>query len=255
MRVRLVGILIACIPLLGASPDMKVQVHSDMLTVQVRGVALSEVLEAIEEQANVKFTVMGENKIGEVNVSDGFTNLALEQGIVRLLARWDYALVKDKKTKRLKEVYILTGTEIDQASPSMQTRRSAADVPGTEPQANVPGENLIHQDGQQGINMTKDDQDLAKQLEVLPKVNDFQDAQALEVLRQALQSINPEVRLTALEIMELQKVRDRTALEVALQLSISDPHPEIRGKALKIMRRYGPNSTESTDLRDEDYLN
>jgi len=230
MRVRLVGLLIACIPLLGASlgasAGMKVQVHSDMLTVQVEGVALSEVLEAIREQANIKFTVIGENNIGEVNVSDGFTKLALEQGIARLLARWDYALVKDKKTKRLKEVYILT--------------------------RNVPGENLIHQDGQQGINMTKAGQDPAKHLEgeVLRQLNDFQDAQALEVLRQALQSMNPEVRLTALKIMDLQKVRERKALEVARQLSISDPHPEVRGKALKIVRRYGPISIESADERD-----
>jgi hypothetical protein len=40
--------------------------------------------------------------------------------------------------------------------------------------------------------------------------------------------------------MDLQKVRERAALELTRHLSISDPYPEVRGKALQIVRRYGP---------------
>lgn len=209
MRGRFLGLLTVWILLVGASPDMKVQVNSDRLTVQVREIALSEVLEAIEEQANVTFTVIAADYNGEVNVSDDFTNLPLEQGIARLMGRWDYALVRDKETMRLKEIYIVARAENDQVSSSIQ-----------------------------------------QQIEALSRIDDFQDAQALEALRQALQSINPEVRLTALEIMDLQKVRDRTALEVARQLSITDPHPEVRGKAHEIIRRHGPMNTISPGLED-----
>jgi hypothetical protein len=42
--------------------------------------------------------------------------------------------------------------------------------------------------------------------------------------------------------------------EVARQLSITDPHPEVREKALKIVRRYGPIIKMSPAL-EEAYSN
>jgi len=204
--VRLAGMLMVWILLAAASPSMKVEVDSDMLTVHVRDAVLSQVLEAIGEKADLNFIAIGETNIAEATVSADITNLPLEQGITRLLAGWDYALVRDKKTMRLKEIYIIARTGSDQVSSSIQ------------------------------------------QIEALSQIDDFQDAQALETLRQALQSMNAEVRLAALEIIFLEKVRDRATLEVARQLSISDPHPEVRGKALKIVRRHGPIITIPPEL-------
>jgi hypothetical protein len=201
--VNRLGLLIVWIVLTGASPSMKVEMHSDMLTIHVRDAALSQVLEAIGEGAGLKFIAVGKNNIAEVHVSDDFTDLPLEEGVARLLAGWDYALIRDKETMRPKEIYIVTRTETDQVS-----------------------------------------------IEALRQLNEFQDAQALEVLRQALQSMNTEVRLTALEIMLVQKVRDGAALEEARHLSIADPLPEVREKALEIVRRYGPIRTESRESPD-----
>src|SRR5437762_1655564 len=105
MRYRFLSAVVVWFLVVGASP-LGIQVQSGKLTVHTSGASLREVLGAITEQGGVIFKTIGRDQIPEASVTEEFTDLAMEQGIGRLLSKWDYALVKEEGTDRLKEVYI-----------------------------------------------------------------------------------------------------------------------------------------------------
>jgi hypothetical protein len=87
-------------------------VYLDVLTV-VRDAPLSQVLEAIEDQAD-QIHAIRDNNIMEA----GFpTTLTLKPSNTRLLAGWDMRWL-GTKTMRLKEIYIIARTGTDQVSSS-----------------------------------------------------------------------------------------------------------------------------------------
>jgi len=105
MRYRLLSAAVLWFLVIGASP-LGIQVQSGKLTVHASGASLRDVLGAITEQGGVTFKTIGRDEIPEASVTEEFTELPMEQGIARLLSKWDYALVKEEGTDRLKEVYI-----------------------------------------------------------------------------------------------------------------------------------------------------
>ena len=134
MKMRLFGFMLIGFVLIGASPVPEVQVSENKLTIDVKESPLGWILKEIEGQADIRFTLMGKEEIAEALVSEGFRDLPLEEGIPRLLGRWDYAFVTDQKTGGLKEVYILSRNSKGEAS-SMETEKPGRENPFFEPGA------------------------------------------------------------------------------------------------------------------------
>jgi hypothetical protein len=198
--------------LVGASPGLKVQIQSNKLTVYANGAPLSEVLEAITEQAAITFKTIGQDQIPADPVSADFTDLSFDQGITRLLSKWDYALIKDPGTDRLKEVYIFaTGA----APKSVEAEKDP-----TDDQTRL------------AIEQVKKAHNPEEQAKALLNLQHFDDDQTLEILRLALPSDNPKIRLAALESILLREVRDRVILEEINRISIYDPDPAVREKEI-----------------------
>src|SRR6185436_18245402 len=105
MRHRFLYGIVIWLLLVGAAPA-GVQIQSGKLTVHTKGAALKDVLGAISQQGGIAFKTIGGGGLPEASVTEEFTDLSLDQGIARLLSRWDYALIKEEGTDRLKEVYI-----------------------------------------------------------------------------------------------------------------------------------------------------
>src|SRR6266567_2084681 len=99
-KFRFLNFVALWILLVGASPGLKVQIQSGKLTVYANGAPLREVLGAITEQAGITFKTIGQDQIPADSISADFTDLSFDQGIARLLSKWDYALVKDQEADR-----------------------------------------------------------------------------------------------------------------------------------------------------------
>lgn len=204
---------------------MKVQIQSGKLTVYAKGAPLSEVLGAITEQAGIMFKTIGQDQIPVDSISEEFTDLSFDQGIARLLSRWDYALIKDQGTDRLKEVYIFaTGT----APKSVEAEKGPAD-----------------DKSRLAIEQVKKAHDPEETAKALLNLQHFEDDQTLEVLRLALPADSPKIRLAALEGIFLREVRDPAILEEIRLMSIDDPDPVVREKALNIARTIVPDNSET----------
>ena len=222
IQLRFLCFVVLWILLVGASPGLKVQIQSGKLTVYAKGAPLREVLGVITEQAGITFKTIGQDQIPADSVSEDFTDLSFDQGIARLLSKWNYALVKDQGTDRLKEVYIfVTGTT---------TPKSAEAEKG-------PADDQIRL----AIEQVRKAHDPEEEAKALLNLQHFEDDQTLQVLRPALLAPSPKVRLAALEVMLLREVRDPEILEEIREVSIRDPDPAVREKALYIARNIVPN--------------
>ena len=234
--------------LMGASAPGGVQVESGKLTVHVRGVSLREVLGAITAQGGVSFRTISGGPVPDGSVTEEFTGLTMEQGIARLLGRWDYALVKEEGTDRLKEVYIFaTGSGSDSAEEksggSMMSGTAKGEEAGKGPMSG-PGDEEI----QKAIEAVKKAPNADEEAKAMLNLQNFRDEQTLEqVLRPALLAVSPKVRMAALEAMYIRQVRDPDILEEIRLVSIRDPDPAVREKAQYIAKRVVPDIVHEGD--------
>jgi len=185
----------------GASPGLKVQIQSDKLTVYAKGAPLREVLGAITEQAGITFKTVGRDQIPMDSISEDFTDLSFDQGIARLLSKWDYALVKDQKADRLKEVYIF----VSAPAPGAAEAEHSSAAPGSVKEA---GKDPADDQIRQAIELVRKAHNPDEEAKALLDLQYFHDEQTLEVLRPALLAASPKVRLAALETILLREVRD-----------------------------------------------
>jgi len=206
---------------------LKVQIQSGKLTVSAKDAPLSEVLGAITEQAGITFKTIGQDQIPVDSISEDFTDLSFDQAIARLLSKWDYALIKDQGTDRVKEVYIFaTGT-------------------GTAPKSVEAEKSPAADKTRLAIEQVKKAHDPEETAKALLNLQHFEDDQTLEVLKLALPADNPKVRLAALQSIFLREVRDPAILEEIRLMAIDDPDPVVREKALNIARTVVPDNSET----------
>lgn len=243
MRRRFLYVMAVWFLVVGASPGMEVQVQSGKLTVHARGASLREVLGAITAQGGVTFKTIGRDHLPEGLVTEEFTDLTMEQGIGRLLGRWDYALVKEEGADRLKEVYIfMSGSEAGpvEAAVSAGTIGSVKQESGRTAADDV----LIRQ----AIEQVKKAHGPDEEAKATLNLQNFHDEQTLEqVLKPALLAVSPKVRLAALEAIYLRQVRDPGILEEIRLVSVRDPDPAVREKALYISRNVVPDIVREGD--------
>lgn len=229
---------------IGASP-VGVQVQSGKLTVHTRGASLREVLGAITEQGGVTFKTIGRDQIPEGTVTEEFTDLTMEQGIGRILSKWDYALVKEEGTERLKEVYIFaSGTG---AAPVEVKPGAGMMSPGSGPVDEAGEKGPADDEIRQAIEQVRKAHTPEEEAKALLNLQHFHDEQTLEVLRPALLAVSSKVRMAALEAMFLRQVRDPEILEEIRLASVRDPDPAVRQKALYISRNVVPDIVHEGD--------
>jgi hypothetical protein len=223
---------------IGAAPA-GVQIQSGKLTVHAKGAPLKEVLGAITEQGGITFTTIGGGVLPEASVTEEFSDLSMEQGIARLLSKWDYALIKEEGTDRLKEVYIFASGSAEAAKPPGAMGAGLA----KEEAGGGPADEEVRQ----AIEQVRRAHNPEEQAKALLNLQHFHDEQTLELLRPALIAPSPKVRMAALEAMYLRQVRDPEILEEIRLASIRDPDPAVREKALYISRHVVPDIVHEGD--------
>ena len=244
MRYRLLYAAVLWFLVIGASP-LGIQVQSGKLTVHASGASLRDVLGAITEQGGVTFKTIGRAQIPEASVTEEFTELSMEQGIARLLSRWDYALVKEEGTDRLKEVYIFASGS-GPGSVEVKPGKDTSTGPGSVKEAG--GKGPAEDEIRQAIEEVKKAHTPDEEAKALLNLQHFHDEQTLEeVLRPALLAVSSKVRMAALEVMSLRQVRDPEILDEIRQVSVHDPDPAVREKALYISRNVVPDIVHEGD--------
>ena len=230
MKGRFWGLVLIAIFLSGASPRPTVEVSSGKITVYSQGALLSDILDAIGEQANIKFTWIGNEKMGEVPITTEFTDLPLEQGITRLRGRWDYALVKEQNTAVLKEIYVMTRHQTGQEPSSESENRSGPQVLGIGPETIVAEQNPAEASAGPTTSTVDATPGPKEQAEIL---GHFKAAPRIDSLRSAIRSENSEIRRSAVEAVDWGRVKDPVALDDLQWLATQDPDPTVRGAALE----------------------
>ena len=244
MRYRFLSAVVVWFLVVGALP-LEIQVQSGKLTVHTSGASLRDVLGAITAQGGVAFRTIGQGQIPEATVTEEFTGLSMEQGIARLLSKWDYAMVKEEGTDRLKEVYIFasaSGTDSLEVKPGTDTSTGSGSV------NEAGGKGQTDDEIRQAIEQVKKAQTPDEQAKAMLNLQHFHDDQTLEeVLRPAILAVNPKVRMAALEAIYLRQVRNPEILDEIRLASVRDPDPAVREKALYISRNVVPDIVRGSD--------
>jgi len=249
MRYRFLYGLFLWFLVVGAGP-VGVEVQSGKLTVHTKGASLRSVLGAITAQGGVTFKTIGGEDLPEALVTEEFSDLTMDQGIARLLSQWDYALIKEEGTDRLKEVYIFSSGS--NPGPKEEVKSRTSSVPGSLPGAGSVnaegGKGPMDEEIRQAIDQVKKAHTPEEQAKAMLNLQRFHDEQTLEeVLRPALIAVSPKVRMAALEVMYLREVRDPGILEEIRLVSLRDPDPAVREKALFISRNVVPDIIHEGD--------
>jgi hypothetical protein len=235
----LIGLMV-----MGASPGAVVQVESGKLTVHAQGASLREVLGAITSQGGVTFKTISGGPVPDGRVTEEFTGLTMEQGLARLLSRWDYALVKEDGTDRLKEVYLFASGSGSEGGEVKEGEATPAGTGQEKEGSKGPDDEEI----KKAIEAVRKAANPEEEAKAMLKLQYFHDEQTLEqVLQPALLAVSPKVRLAALETMYLREVRDPGILEEIRLMSVRDPDPAVRDKALSIARRAVPDIVHEGD--------
>jgi hypothetical protein len=220
--------------LMGAADAPKVTVDSGQLFVSAKEVPISQVLEAIGEQTNIKFIVMENEMVEQLRVSEEFTNLPVELGIARLLKGFSYSVLRDEQSGAVKQVVILrTGTP-----DALTDNEPASSQLKPEPESH--GSSALAADDrvEQAIDAALSARDPEEQVELLVELGELQQTRTLEVLTPLLHSKNAEVREATLEAMRWGTVQEASTLEEVRRLAAEDPDSQVRGAALEVLVRY-----------------
>jgi hypothetical protein len=237
---RLGLVAVASLPLMGAgSPQLRVQVRTDKLTVQADRVPLYGVLWAISAQTGIRLDLKGGTGSADVPVTEDFEDVPLEQGMIRLLKKYlgqsSYIPAVDKRTGAVQAVQVLAPSG-GAPLPSSGSGRAAeiASPPGT-----PGGENAAARKDyvSQALEAARAASTLDARVKAIRDLG-IQDPRVLTVLHPALASEEPEVREAALQAMRWATVDDADALADVRSLIVQDPESGVRQAALEVLIRY-----------------
>ncbi len=250
MNARIVGPILALLAgglLLGAaSPQLRVRVQGERLTLHADGVPLEGVLWSISAQTGIRLNI--EAGAASVLVKDDFEDLTLERGIMRLLQRHlkqsSYTVVVAKDKAVVESIHILsvaTG-----ASPAAGPRSAAPSPAALNTSAGEASDRLSARNPRtRGASVTgiidayRAASTEEAQIEALQALGQYQqDPQGLEVLHEALASESGGVRKAALEAMRWATVGDGRVLESVRGVVDADTDPGVRESALEVLVRY-----------------
>jgi hypothetical protein len=249
---RLVLVPVAGFLLLGAaSPQLRVRVQADKLSVQADGAPLYGVLWAISAQTGIRLDLKGGMGSADVLVTEDFKDVPLERGMTRLLQKYlrpsSYTLVIDKRTGAVQAVQVLAGASVGPRSSGNRPENAAA-MGTSPPKSGGEASTGSHDPVSQAIEVARSASDLESQLKAIRYLSSFQDPRVLAVLHPALGSEVSEVRKAALETLRWTTVDDAGALADVRSLTVNDPDPAVRQAAFEVLVRYDDESPEGRAL-------
>ena len=242
---------------------IQVKIESGLLTLDVDGAPLSEVLRSISEQAGFKLLLKG-----DLNrpTSLAFSNLPLHRALRRVLGRTPYLTVQDPNSSSsengsLLEVRVYGAGQGQSRAPVIEQRHKAP-KDGSDPAPQAPSktkEDMIiaklgHSDRAArilAVRMTGELQnDAASQIlqRVLSEDRDatvksyairmlrslaIEEQTSIEVLQYGLEDEERVVRLEA--VRALSRIHDERALGSLEQVVLQDPDPQIRRFAVQAL--------------------
>ena len=84
----------------------EVYLKENRLTMNVQGVPVQEVLDALTQQTQIKIVALEETYFGNVKISKRFWGLPLEEGLHRVLSGWNYGITRDTATGKIRTLYL-----------------------------------------------------------------------------------------------------------------------------------------------------
>jgi HEAT repeat protein len=196
-------------------------VADGLLSVEIRGVPLNRVLEAITDAAKVEL-VLYDTEEEEITIR--FKALPIEKGLKRILKGRDYVFFFAGPQSTLKRVEVY---------PRQDSGRSSRDVVLRVPQPEPESDQLeIKQFTEQALH----DTDPASRQEAVENLGVADDEkQAAEILMQVLQKDErPDIRIAALEELADFDEEGGTPVQAAMA-ALRDSAQEIRLKAVEVL--------------------
>lgn len=167
------------------------------ITAKIDKVPLRTVLQELANQLDVSITLMGIE--GNSLLSITFTNLSLKQGIAQLLQGQDYALLHTKTdSSQLKEIIVLARQ--GSSDKPVNNEKSVHMSPKKDPQrlSIGPNEPEFKNFENREIPVTE----LARQVTELVQLSEQDQTISASSLTKATQDQNPEIRATAMALLE-----------------------------------------------------
>lgn len=95
--------------LAGTSPaHPELSLHQDRISLHVQAVPLEEVLVDLSREAGFRVTILKAPATKDTMVSERFDALPIEEGLARLLAGWNYGLVKQPESEHIQELFLVS---------------------------------------------------------------------------------------------------------------------------------------------------
>ena len=231
MTLHLIGSVLASCLLLGAAPGPKVAVHDNRLSVDALDVPLQEVLRVLSDRTQLVVTFQGESPLAATPISARFKGLPLDEGLARLIAGWDYALIKDGKTGAVLDLVILAG--------QTEQSRTRYEGTGSETTAHSPRwtPSRSHNLGDGSRIPANPTRPPAEQ----PMARNGGPAQESRFHREALLSEDPKIRHSALWAMAPEARENPAVLTHMQHVALADPEQDLRLAAVGALVQYAPS--------------
>ena len=218
----------------GSNSSIDVQVRDGSVTLDVHDILLTDVLRAIDKEAEIAIDIRGDLTVRTTN---SFTNVPLEQGLRRLLRGQSFAFSyvpssADSKQSRLIKVSVV-------APPAVERRGAVKKIPG---QTRWPEkvrwiQALARQKdtealGELRILAVRDVSPIVRR-QAVSALGRLRNQEALSLLAMALADQSPSVRIQALR--EIRNLKQAEAIGDLQQTLVNDPHPRVRRQAVRLL--------------------
>ncbi len=93
---------------MASSAIAEVSIHEHRLTVHVDSVLLDDLLYDLSQHGLFQVTVMEQGVTKGLVVTEHFDGLPIEEGLSRILADWNYSLIKRQGSNHIQEVFLVS---------------------------------------------------------------------------------------------------------------------------------------------------
>lgn len=215
---------VACGVTFGNNKDDRlfaIQIHEDLLTVNVKDVPLRQVLMEIANQIDTKivFSVSADELL-----VDDFSNLSIEKGLKRLLYDYNHAFIYDTEknkgsSSKIRKIFVLSKKEERQNINVKPTINST--------------ENLVLQ----SLIKSLDNKDPYVRKEVVYSLGELQDVKSIDLLSEILLNDKDEdVRAAAADI--LGDIGGETAIDSLID-ALQDEEADVRERVMEALGAIG----------------
>jgi hypothetical protein len=247
MRRRLRPILVICLSVTGFTPaivqaaaqpaaasSIKVEVEQGRLSLDVRDAPLVHVMRALPQQSGIAIKLHGELTD---RITDSFTDMALEEGIRRLLRGKSFAFTYAPSANQAQPSSLI---EVLVMAPSPVEPAKTVEKPSS---ASERGESLqriralsARKDAEAISELSKlmaSDPSPSARSQAAAALGRLKNREALAPLTNALADQSPAVRIAAMQA--IKSIEDIEAVRYLRPQLVNDPDPTVRRQALRLL--------------------